>query len=120
LAQNILCVHSAHAPEPATGALSQSIYLTTTFERGADDGYPRGYRYSREGTPTAPRSKPAAIAAANAQLSAPAIAALAGVVLFAEPITLRLSVSSVLVLGGTGLAVRRRLTFKTARIASDR
>ena len=49
--QNTLCVHSAHAPEPATGALSQPIYLTTTFERGADGGYPRGYRYSREGTP---------------------------------------------------------------------
>ena len=49
--QNTLCVHSAHAPEPATGALSQPIYLTTTFERDADGGYPRGYRYSREGTP---------------------------------------------------------------------
>jgi len=42
--QNTLCVHSAHAPEPATGALSQPIYLATTFERGADGGYPRGYR----------------------------------------------------------------------------
>ena len=53
-----------------------------------------------------------AIAAANAQLSVPVIAALAGVVLFGEPVTLRLSVSSVLVLGGTALAVRRRLTLK--------
>ena len=44
-------MHSAHAPEPATGALAQPIYLTTTFERDADGGYPRGYRYSREGTP---------------------------------------------------------------------
>ena len=49
--QNTLCVHSAHTPEPATGAVSQPIYLTTTFERDADGGYPRGYRYSREGTP---------------------------------------------------------------------
>ena len=48
---NTLCVHSAHTPEPATGALSQPIYLATTFERDADGGYPRGYRYSREGTP---------------------------------------------------------------------
>jgi cystathionine gamma-synthase len=48
---NTLCVHSAHSPEPATGALAQPIYLTTTFERDADGGYPRGYRYSREGTP---------------------------------------------------------------------
>src|SRR3984957_5581917 len=49
--QNTLCVHSAHTPEPATGALSQPIYLSTTFERDADGSYPRGYRYSREGTP---------------------------------------------------------------------
>lgn len=48
---NTLCVHSARAPEPATGALAQPIYLSTTFERDADGSYPRGYRYSREGTP---------------------------------------------------------------------
>ena len=48
---NTLCVHSAHSPEAATGALAQPIYLTTTFERDADGAYPRGYRYSREGTP---------------------------------------------------------------------
>jgi cystathionine gamma-synthase len=48
---NTLCVHSARAPERATGALAQPIYLATTFERDADGGYPRGYRYSREGTP---------------------------------------------------------------------
>lgn len=48
---NTLCVHSARTPEPATGALVQPIYLATTFERDPDGGYPRGYRYSREGTP---------------------------------------------------------------------
>jgi len=48
---NTVCVHSAHSPDTATGALIQPIYLTTTFERDADGGYPRGYRYSREGTP---------------------------------------------------------------------
>jgi cystathionine gamma-synthase len=48
---NTLCVHSAHSPEAATGALMQPIYLSTTFERNADGSYPRGYRYSREGTP---------------------------------------------------------------------
>jgi cystathionine gamma-synthase len=48
---NTLCVHSARAPERATGALAQPIYLATTFERDADGGYRRGYRYSREGTP---------------------------------------------------------------------
>ena len=55
-----------------------------------------------------------AIVAANAQLSVPVIAALAGVVLFDEPITVRLAVSSVLVLGGTALGVRRRLTLHRA------
>lgn len=48
---NTSCVHSAREPEAATGALAQPIYLATTFERDADGGYPRGYRYSREGTP---------------------------------------------------------------------
>jgi cystathionine gamma-synthase len=48
---NTQCVHSARAPEPTTGAVAQPIYLSTTFERSADGGYPRGYRYSREGNP---------------------------------------------------------------------
>jgi drug/metabolite transporter (DMT)-like permease len=46
------------------------------------------------------------VAASNAQLSVPVIAALAGVALFAEPITSRLIISSILVLGGIALAVR--------------
>ena len=58
------------------------------------------------------------IAAANAQLSVPVIAALAGVVLLGEPVTWRLVVASVLVLGGTALAVRRRLTLPATRTAS--
>jgi drug/metabolite transporter (DMT)-like permease len=56
-----------------------------------------------------------AIAAANAQLAVPVIAALAGVVLFGEPITARLAVSSALVLGGSAVAVRRNLTPRMAR-----
>lgn len=48
---NTRCVHSARAPDPTTGAMAQPIYLSTTFERDADGSYPRGYRYSREGTP---------------------------------------------------------------------
>jgi drug/metabolite transporter (DMT)-like permease len=56
-----------------------------------------------------------AIAAANAQLSVPVIAALAGVALFGEPITLRLTVSTVLVLGGTALAVHRNLALRPSR-----
>src|SRR5215468_921676 len=48
---NTLCVHAAHVPDAATGAVAEPIHLATTFERNADGGYPRGYRYSREGTP---------------------------------------------------------------------
>lgn len=48
-----------------------------------------------------------AIAAGNAQLSVPIIAAFGGVLLFGESITLRLSIASVLVLGGIALALRR-------------
>ncbi len=59
-----------------------------------------------------------AIAAANAQLSVPVIAALAGVVLFAEPVTARLALASVLVLGGTALAVRRNLMLRVTRGAA--
>jgi cystathionine gamma-synthase len=73
LGQNTLCVHSAHSPEPATGALSQPIYLTTTFERDADGGYPRGYRYSREGTPNR-TSLEACIAALEGAIGAAAFA----------------------------------------------
>ena len=60
-----------------------------------------------------------AIAAANAQLSVPVITALAGVALFSEPVTVRLAAASVLVLGGTALAVRRTLTLRTAPVARD-
>src|SRR5215831_9392389 len=48
---NTLCVHTAHAPDATTGAVAEPIHLSTTFERDADGEYPRGYRYSREGTP---------------------------------------------------------------------
>jgi drug/metabolite transporter (DMT)-like permease len=44
----------------------------------------------------------------------PVIAALAGVVLFDEPLTARLAVCSVLVLGGTALAVQRSLALRAA------
>jgi cystathionine gamma-synthase len=48
---NTLCVHAAHSPDTAVGSVAEPIYLSTTFERDADGAYPRGYRYSREGTP---------------------------------------------------------------------
>jgi cystathionine gamma-synthase len=45
-------VHAGREPDPATGALREPIQLSTTFERGADGGYARGYSYSRSGNPT--------------------------------------------------------------------
>jgi len=48
-----------------------------------------------------------AIGAASAQLSVPVIAALGGVALFGEPITIRLAISAVLVLGGIALTLKR-------------
>jgi drug/metabolite transporter (DMT)-like permease len=49
--------------------------------------------------------------AATVQLAAPVLAAIGGVMLLAEPITLRLVVSTILILGGVGLtvAVKERL-----------
>src|ERR1700754_2312588 len=46
-----LCVHAANSPDSATGALAPPIHLSTTFERDVDGSYPRGFLYSREGTP---------------------------------------------------------------------
>lgn len=48
-----------------------------------------------------------AIAAGNAQLSVPVLAAFGGVVLFGESITLRLATASVLVLGGIAIVLRQ-------------
>ena len=55
-----------------------------------------------------------AIAAANLQLSVPLFTSLAGVVLFAEPITVRLATASGLLLGGIALATRNSIR-KVAR-----
>jgi drug/metabolite transporter (DMT)-like permease len=49
-----------------------------------------------------------AVRAASVQLVVPVLATLAGAVLVAEPITLRVVVSGVLVLGGIALTLRRR------------
>ncbi|MGH2544862.1 MAG: trans-sulfuration enzyme family protein, partial [Ardenticatenaceae bacterium] len=37
--------------DPATGAVTAPIHLSTTFERDADGGYSRGHIYSRSGNP---------------------------------------------------------------------
>ena len=46
-----LAIHAGREPDAATGALREPIHLSTTFERGADGSYPRGYFYSRSGNP---------------------------------------------------------------------
>jgi len=44
-------VHAGRRIDPATGAVSPPIYLTTTFERSPEGEYPLGFSYSREGNP---------------------------------------------------------------------
>lgn len=46
-----LAVHAGHAVDQATGAVSPSIHLSTTFEREPDGSYRSGYIYSRSGNP---------------------------------------------------------------------
>lgn len=53
-----------------------------------------------------PRLRPSS--AATVQLSVPAIAALGGAMLLAEPVTMRLLVASVAILGGIALTIRAR------------
>ena len=42
-----LAVHLGRNPDPATGAVTPAIHLSTTFEREIDGSYPRQYIYSR-------------------------------------------------------------------------
>ncbi len=44
-------VHAGRRIDPATGAVSLPIHLSTTFERGPDGEYPLGFSYSRENNP---------------------------------------------------------------------
>jgi len=44
-------VHAGRHIDPATGAVTAPIHLSTTYERGADGQYPRGFSYSREDNP---------------------------------------------------------------------
>ena len=46
-----LAVHAGAEPDPATGAVTPPIHLTTTFERQPDGSYPHGYIYSRTDNP---------------------------------------------------------------------
>jgi cystathionine gamma-synthase len=47
-----LIVHAGHAPDPATGAVSPPIYLSTNFAREADGTLPHGFLYGRSENPT--------------------------------------------------------------------
>src|SRR5712692_1190770 len=44
-------VHAGRHIDPATGAVTAPIYLSTTFERSPAGEYPLGFSYSREGNP---------------------------------------------------------------------
>ena len=46
-----LAVHAGAEPDPATGAVTPPIHLSTTFERAADGSFPSGYTYIRDGNP---------------------------------------------------------------------
>jgi cystathionine gamma-synthase len=44
-------VHAGRHIDPATGAVTAPICLSTTFERSPEGDYPRGYVYSRDNNP---------------------------------------------------------------------
>jgi cystathionine gamma-synthase len=46
-----LAVHAGHSIDPATGAVSSPIHLSTTFERDAEGTYSRGFMYTRNDNP---------------------------------------------------------------------
>ena len=47
-----LAVHSGRNIDPATGAVTPPIHMSTTFERESDGTYPQGFVYGRSGNPT--------------------------------------------------------------------
>jgi len=46
-----LAVHAGQAIDPATGAVSAPIHLSTTFERDVEGSYSRGFMYTRNNNP---------------------------------------------------------------------
>ena len=46
-----LAIHAGQHPDPSTGAVTQPIHLSTTFEREADGSFPGGYVYTRSDNP---------------------------------------------------------------------
>jgi cystathionine gamma-synthase len=47
-----VAVHAGRDVDPATGAVTLPIHLSTTFERDPDGSYPRGHLYARTSNPT--------------------------------------------------------------------
>jgi cystathionine gamma-synthase len=46
-----IAVHAGQHVDEATGAVSQPIHLSTTFERAPDGSFPHGYIYARDNNP---------------------------------------------------------------------
>jgi cystathionine gamma-synthase len=46
-----VAVHAGHTIDPATGAVSAPIHLSTTFERDLEGTYSRGFMYTRNNNP---------------------------------------------------------------------
>jgi cystathionine gamma-synthase len=46
-----LAVHAGHSIDPASGAVSAPIHLSTTFERDVEGTYSRGHMYTRNSNP---------------------------------------------------------------------
>lgn len=46
-----LAVHAGHGVDASTGAVTEPIHLSTTFERDPDGSYPRGFVYARNHNP---------------------------------------------------------------------
>ena len=64
-----LAVHAGHGVDPATGAVTPPIHLSSTFERDPDGGYRSGHVYTRTSNPNR-----AAVEQALAQLEGGAVA----------------------------------------------
>lgn len=45
-------IHAGHRIDPATGAVTSPIHLSTTYERDLDGEFSRGYSYTRSENPT--------------------------------------------------------------------
>jgi cystathionine gamma-synthase len=47
-----LAIHAGHVVDPATGAVTMPIHLSTTYERAVDGTFPKGFIYTRDANPT--------------------------------------------------------------------